>query len=493
VALMSLTVAPLRLLLVLILTFLTWSLAVVGLACRPEADQSKPLSGWRKCLRKPFIILWRAIYFVMGFYYVKTKGERASASAAPLLVAAPHSSPFDILLICVGTQTCSPMSRAENATIPVLGSVLKFLQPVFVQREDSESRTKSVQEIRDRSSSPLLWPQIIIFPEGTCTNRTCLISFKLGAFFPGVPVQPVCVKFPNRLDTVTWTCEGLSVYQLMWLTICQFYTRCEIEYLPVYTPNEAEQANPRLYADNVRELMASHLELPVTDHTFDDCRLMREAQKLHMSPRAGLVEMQKLHSKLGLSFSGAQELLQQFNKIKSSRSMKAEAAFITFEDFKNYLMLPESEALRKVFALYDRDGSGTIDFREYVIGLSLLSSPVNNDDTLELAFELFDLDSDGHISQDDLKTILGQAFNIPEEDAETLFNEVNTSCSGRITLDEFKSYAKKKPEYARIFTTYRDLNLRQQQQLEGSSIQTLYDSDFEQWATQVDAAAKKLQ
>jgi len=50
--------------------------------------------------------------------------------------------------------------------------------------------------------------QVLIFPEGTCTNRSCLITFKPGAFYPGVPIQPVCIRYPNKLDTVTWTWEG---------------------------------------------------------------------------------------------------------------------------------------------------------------------------------------------------------------------------------------------------------------------------------------------
>ena len=61
--------------------------------------------------------------------------------------------------------------------IPALTS---FTQPVFVSREDPNSRQNTIKEIQRRAHSGGKWPQIVIFPEGTCTNRTCLISFKPG-------------------------------------------------------------------------------------------------------------------------------------------------------------------------------------------------------------------------------------------------------------------------------------------------------------------------
>lgn len=42
-----------------------------------------------------------------------------------------------------------------------------------------------------------------------------------------------------------------------------------------------------------------HLNCPVTDHTYDDCRLMVRAARLKLPMEAGLVEFQKLHQKLG--------------------------------------------------------------------------------------------------------------------------------------------------------------------------------------------------
>lgn len=35
-----------------------------------------------------------------------------------------------------------------------------------------------------------------------------------------------------------------------------------------------------------------------------------------------------------------------------------------------------------------QDGSGSIDFREYLIGLSLVSQPANTENTLRFAFEV---------------------------------------------------------------------------------------------------------
>ena len=39
------------------------------------------------------------------------------------------------------------------------------------------------------------WPQLMIFPEGSTSNRKALMSFKPGAFVPGKPVQPILIRY----------------------------------------------------------------------------------------------------------------------------------------------------------------------------------------------------------------------------------------------------------------------------------------------------------
>lgn len=48
------------------------------------------------------------------------------------------------------------------------------------------------------------FPLVFLFPEGTTTNGRALISFKLGAFVPGFPVQPVVVRYPFVHLDVSW-------------------------------------------------------------------------------------------------------------------------------------------------------------------------------------------------------------------------------------------------------------------------------------------------
>lgn len=172
------------------------------------------------------------MFFFGSFYRVKVTGRQASAKEAPILVLAPHSSFFDsISVVLFGPP--SVLAKSETATLPFLGSkfqcvingpfavfisvlifsshfaeLINFTQPIYVKREDPNSRQRTIKTVIERANSRDNWPQIIIFPEGTCTNRSCVLSFKPGAFYPGVAVQPVCIRYPNTFDTTIWAWEG---------------------------------------------------------------------------------------------------------------------------------------------------------------------------------------------------------------------------------------------------------------------------------------------
>ena len=139
------------------------------------------------------------------------------------------------------------VNREENKSIPFIGKCIEFNQAIFVSREDPNSRHKTVEEITRRTQSKDPWSQFVIFPEGATSNRKAVLHFKPGGFIPGVPVQPVLMKYPNHHDTISWTWDqphGVALCILY--TVCQLHVYAEIEFLPPYTPSEEEKKDPQL-------------------------------------------------------------------------------------------------------------------------------------------------------------------------------------------------------------------------------------------------------
>lgn len=58
----------------------------------------------------------------------------------------------------------------------------------------------------------------------------------------------------------------------------------EVEYLPVYYPDEEEQADPELYAANIQRLLAYTLNVPISDYGVNDVLLQYEALKVTQCP-----------------------------------------------------------------------------------------------------------------------------------------------------------------------------------------------------------------
>nr|XP_039266199.1 lysophosphatidylcholine acyltransferase 2-like isoform X2 [Styela clava] len=446
---MSFTLAPIRLFLIFILLIFAWLIAFIS-TLGLDIDSKKPVRSWR---RLPILLLqpiMRAVFFCMGVIWIEQKGLPASRKEAFIYVIAPHSTFYDAVPCAIIATTV--VAKQDLISAPFIGTLLKTLQPVLVVRHDPESRKKTIQEIHRRASSQNEWPQIIVFPEGTCTNGKALITFKAGAFIPGVPVQPVLIRYPNYLDTFTWTMNGPGGLTLLWYSLCQFYIRFQVEFLPVYTPSDEEIDDPKLYAENVRFLMAQALNVPCTEHTFEDCRLMSQAKSKDLPMEAGLVEFSKLSKKLGIDINEMNEMLDEF----ALKSRSCKDGLMGIEEFAELLCLPITEPLKELFNLYDRDGSGKLDFREYVIGMSLLSHAAVTEKSIKIAFKVFDRNGDGTVTHDELDHVLKSVFG---HDFETrnIYDKIDQENKGRITFDEFYAFVKKRPEYAKLFMTYADL------------------------------------
>lgn len=386
--------------------------------------------------------------YEMGGMSLEVKGRQAPREEAPVLVAAPHSTFLDAGIVYL-TGYPSIICRKESGRNVWLRKLINYTQPVYVWREDPLSRQKSIKEIVQRATSSADWPQVLIFPEGTCTNRSCLITFKHGAFYPGVPVQPVCIRYPNKLDTVTWTWEGPGALKLLWMTLTQPHSCCEIEFLPVYRPSEEEKKDPKLYAQNVRRIMAKALEVPVSDYTYNDCRLLSRVKQMRLARTANLLEVHKLRAKLGLNESCAEDrLLSERQRGPHALDWSA----VTLHEFADCLCVDAKDPTTQLlFQLYEKDGAGVVDLREYLLGVLAVSKATTSLEMVQLAFQIYDRSGAGRLGVQELAEALHNGVGTSWEDAYDAFRHVDRLGKGQVTFAEFESFARDRSEFSYLF------------------------------------------
>ncbi|KAK1868812.1 hypothetical protein I4F81_011295 [Pyropia yezoensis] len=137
-------------------------------------------------------------------------------------------------------------------SLPLIGRVAVGLGSLFVDR------------LAGGAGHPLA-----IFPEGTTTNGRFLLRFRTGAFVAGLPVSPVVLSYGSPGG---WspTYESISAVAFVAGLLARPAHRVTVRQLPLYVPSAAERADARLYADNVRAVMAAAGEVGVSDSDFTD-------------------------------------------------------------------------------------------------------------------------------------------------------------------------------------------------------------------------------
>ncbi|KAK1934500.1 Recoverin family protein [Phytophthora citrophthora] len=117
----------------------------------------------------------------------------------------------------------------------------------------------------------------------------------------------------------------------------------------------------------------------------------------------------------------------------------------------------EADAMiRRLFRVFDTDNSNTVDFGELASGLSVLSGS-SMDDKVRAAFQLYDINGDGYITQEEMINYMTSIFKVmyettdstktkmgvsPEElaqaTAEQCFKEADLNGDNKLSFEEFK-------------------------------------------------------
>ncbi|KRX01612.1 Protein kinase-like domain [Pseudocohnilembus persalinus] len=97
------------------------------------------------------------------------------------------------------------------------------------------------------------------------------------------------------------------------------------------------------------------------------------------------------------------------------------------------------DEINKIISSIDTDGSGRVDYTEF-IAATIERSLYMKDEKLHMAFRMLDLNNDGKISKEELKTVLGneQDFkNKGDEYWDSMIGEVDRNGDGEIDYNEF--------------------------------------------------------
>lgn len=260
-----------------------------------EQEDYAHIGGWRRVvMMQSGMFLSRVMLFVFGFYWISetycpidlnanSNNEHGSKDQTeelerPGAIVSNHISYLDILYH-MSSSFPSFVAKRSVAKLPLVGLISKCLGCVYVQRESKSPDFKGVsgvvneriREAHQNKSAPIM----LLFPEGTTTNGDFLLPFKSGAFLSGAPVQPVILRYPYQRLSPAW--DSISGVRHVILLLCQFVNYVEATWLPVYYPSQQEKDDPRLYAENVRRLMAHEGNLILSDIGLAEKRVYHAA------------------------------------------------------------------------------------------------------------------------------------------------------------------------------------------------------------------------
>lgn len=97
-----------------------------------------------------------------------------------------------------------------------------------------------------------------------------------------------------------------------------------------------------------------------------------------------------------------------------------------------------------MIAIFDEDGGGSVDFREFILGLSAFSSKGNKEEKLRFAFKVYDIDRDNFISNGELFIVLKMMVGSNLKDAQLqqivdkTIMEADKDGDGKISFQEFE-------------------------------------------------------
>lgn len=128
---------------------------------------------------------------------------------------------------------------------------------------------------------------------------------------------------------------------------------------------------------------------------------------------------------------------------------------------REFPILAMGSAAMRLFDAFDADGSGSIDFKEFTLGLSSLTTG-DSADKLDVMFQVFDSSGDGSLELNELVNFVKQGSDDMIEAAAfagEMINTLDANGDGNISKEEFKQMMAQNPLLQHCFKQTFNANL----------------------------------
>ncbi|KAK4801209.1 hypothetical protein SAY86_021696 [Trapa natans] len=409
-------------------------------------DRQNPMPVWRSRIMWITRISARCILFSFGYHWIRRKGKPAPREIAPIVVS-NHVSYIEPIFYFYELFPTMVASESHDS-IPFVGTIIRAMQVIYVNRFSHSSRKNAVNEIKRKASSDR-FPRVLLFPEGTTTNGRFLISFQLGAFIPGFAIQPIIIRFPHVHFDQSW--GYISLGKLMFRMFTQFHNFMEVEYLPVVFPLENQKETPAHFAKRTRLAVSRTLNVAQTSHSYGDIMLLTKASESQQeNPSRYMVEMAQVESLFHIKSLEAIDFLDKFLSMNPDSS-----GHVALNGFLGALRLKASNLCNEIFQFIDVENNGYISFKQFLYASShVLKQPLFRQ-VCEQAFRDCDAGGNGHVSAVQFGESIRPAIpEMTKDEVQELFGLFEAAGNGRSSREEFLTCLRKNPLLIALFSPH---------------------------------------
>ncbi|KAI3379953.1 hypothetical protein SNEBB_002667 [Seison nebaliae] len=132
------------------------------------------------------------------------------------------------------------------------------------------------------------------------------------------------------------------------------------------------------------------------------------------------------------------KLGKRFRKLDIDRS-----GALSTEEFTNIPELQQNPLVQRLIDIFDIDGNGEVDFKEFIEGISIFSIKGEKEQKLRFAFQIYDIDKDGYIGNGELFQVLKMMVgsNLKDTQLQQIVDKTiiyaDKDEDGKISFDEF--------------------------------------------------------